>query len=59
MDNNFKYVWSISLNQMVVSQFYYKGHLYKWHDMDCIYWHEVDDTRFFYEVPTNASSRNE
>lgn len=55
-DTNFKYIWSDSLEQLVVSEFYYNGKQYKWNDIDVVYyWIQSDDT-FLMEVPLNATA---
>lgn len=51
-----KQVYSESLNEMVVKQFMYKGHLYLWSDIDCVYYDETEgDESFLFEVPIDAS----
>ena len=50
-----KMVYSDSLDEMVVQQFTYKGHLYVWNDEDCVYYDETEgDESYLFEVPANA-----
>lgn len=49
-----KRVYSDSLDEMVVKQFMYKGHLYVWNDIDCVYYDETEgDESFLWEMPTD------
>ena len=47
--------WSDSLDEMVVSQFTWRGHLYVWDDIDCLYYDETaGDESYLMEIPEDA-----
>ena len=47
--------WSDSLEEMVVAQFTWKGHLFVWNDIDCVYYDETEgDESYLMEVPEGA-----
>lgn len=50
-----KMIWSHSLEEMVVERFTYKGHLYIWNDLDCVYYDETEgDESYLMEIPETA-----
>lgn len=49
------YVWSDSLDEMVVKQFTYKNHVFVWNDIDCVYYDETaGDESYCMTIPENA-----
>ncbi len=48
------YIYSHSLNEMVVKAFIYKGERYEWNDRDCLYYSESSDEQWFDDMPEGA-----
>lgn len=53
--NQPNYVYSNSLEKMVVKSFYYKNQRYVWNDSDCVYYSDDSDEDWFSEVPEGCS----
>lgn len=49
-----EYIYSDSLNEMVIKAFMYKGIKYEWHDLDCIYYSTLTDADWFDGIPKDA-----
>ena len=49
-----RYIYSHSLDDMVVESFHWNGKLYKWHDLDCVYYSEESDEDYWMTVPDDA-----
>ena len=50
-----KMVYSDSLEEMVIARFTYKGHVYKWNDIDCVYYDETEgDESYIMVMPESA-----
>ncbi len=49
-----KYIYSNSLDCMVIRQFIYKRHTWVWNDTDCVYYRSDTDEYWLYEVPLLA-----
>ena len=51
-------IYSDTLDEMIIKGFYIKNNEeyrhYSWNDLDCVYWSDDVDDRFYYEVPQNA-----
>lgn len=54
MKKYFKYIYSDSLNEMVVREFTYKNKKYEWDDLDLVYYNVDSDEDYFQEVPKGA-----
>lgn len=57
--NKSKRIYSPSLGEMVISDFYMKRksggyNHYIWNDYDCVYYHEDTDEKFYFSVPSTA-----
>lgn len=50
------YIYSDSLEEMVVKAFIYKGERFEWNDSDCLYYSELTDERWFECLPVSADS---
>lgn len=49
------YVYSDSLEEMVLKAFIYKRHKYVWNDIDCVYYDETEcDESYFCDIPEDA-----
>lgn len=48
------YIYSDSLEQMVIRSFYYKNKHYTWNDLDCVYYSDESEEDYFFEIPDNA-----
>ena len=49
-----KYIYSESLNDMVVESFYWNGHHYTWNDTDCVFYNDKSDEDYWMMVPDDA-----
>lgn len=49
-----EYIFSQSLNDMVVDSFQWNGKLYKWNDSDCVFYSEESEEDYFMTVPDDA-----
>ena len=54
MKKYFKYIYSDSLNEMVVREFKKKKKKYEWDDLDLVYYNVDSDEDYFQEVPKGA-----
>ncbi len=50
------YIYSDSLGEMIVKAFIYKGERFEWNDLDCLYYSELTDERWFEDLPVSADS---
>lgn len=48
------YIYSDSLDEMVLKGFTYKGKHYTWNDPDCVYYQDDVDDEWYDEVPEGA-----
>lgn len=46
-----KYIYSHSLDDIVLKAFYYKGKHYTWNDIDCVYYDDDTEENYFMDVP--------
>ncbi len=53
-EEKMKYIYSESLGYMVVELFRWNGRLYKWNDLDCVFYNEESDEDYFMTVPDDA-----
>lgn len=53
------YIYSDSLDEMVLKSFIYKGKRYIWNDLDCVYYNADSDEDWFMEVPETAKPFND
>lgn len=49
-----KYIYSHSLNDMVVESFYWNGRHYTWNDADCVFYNDKSDEDYWMTVPDDA-----
>lgn len=54
MKDYFKYIYSDSLDEMVLRKFEYKGKTYEWDDLDMVYYNVDSDEDWFEEIPNGA-----
>lgn len=48
------YVYSDSLEEMVIKSFWYNGHKYIWNDYDLVYYEESTEEGYFTSIPKGA-----
>ncbi len=48
------YVYSDSLNEMVIKAFLYRGEKFVWNDADCVYYSDDTDERWLYDLPVDS-----
>lgn len=49
-----RFIYSNSLEEMVVRSFLYRNRRYVWSDCDCLYYSEESDEDYFSEIPDGA-----
>ena len=49
-----EYIYSESLNDMVVKAFYWNGRHYTWNDADCVFYSDESDEDYWMTVPDDA-----
>ena len=49
-----KYIYSHSLDDMVVESFYCNGQHYTWNDADCVFYNDATEEDFWMTVPDDA-----
>ncbi len=49
-----KYIYSHSLDDMVVESFYWNDQHYTWNDADCVFYNDKSDEDYWMTVPDNA-----
>lgn len=50
-----RYIYSESLDEMVLASFIWHGHKYEWNDIDCVYYDETaGDESYLMEVPAEG-----
>lgn len=52
--NVLHYIYSDSLDEMVIRSFYHKNKHYTWNDLDCVYYSDQSEEDYFFEIPVNA-----
>lgn len=48
------YIYSNSLESMILKRFKYKGKIHEWNDYDCVYYWGEADGDYFMEVHENV-----
>lgn len=48
------YIYSDSLDEMVVKSFFYKKKHYTWNDFDCIYYEDDSEEDYLSDIPAGA-----
>lgn len=48
------YIYSDSLEEMVVKSFFYKKKHYTWNDFDCVYYEDSSDEDYLSDIPAGA-----
>lgn len=54
MKDYFKYIYSDSLDEIVIKQFTYKNKTYEWNVADMLYYNVDEDDDWFEEIPKGA-----
>lgn len=49
-----EYIYSESLNDMVVKSFFWNGSHYTWNDADCVFYNDESDDDLWMTVPDDA-----
>ena len=49
-----EYIYSESLNDMVVKSFFWNGSHYTWNDADCVFYNDESDDDYWMTVPDDA-----
>ncbi len=49
-----RYIWSDSLEELIVKGFTFRGHHYTWNDLDMVWWRDDVDDRYYDDIPAGA-----
>lgn len=54
LEKGMKYIYSNSLDDIIINSFWWQNKHYTWNDIDCVYYNDNDEEDYWMTIPDNA-----